>query len=450
MESTVSQGITVHHGVSAGFALDYARASRSFVAFVYRLEIWVAFNIAELILLGLLFDWVFRKMRMPGLIGLLLLGVVAGPYLAPDFVAVSADLRLIALIIILLRAGLELSSKVLKRVGVQALLMAFVPGVLEGGVIALLGPHLFPLTGLESAMLGFIIAAVSPAVVVPMMIQFVERRMGAKKGVPTLIMAAASLDDVFAIVMFSVFLAVYTGSSEGLLLQLAGVPFSIVLGIGGGVLLGLFLLWFFERFNPRATKRTLILIGCSVLFVRVEQLLAEWGIPFAALLAVMAAGFMLLKNRELMAHEISSKLGKLWVFASIMLFTLVGAQVDIGLAFESGSAGLLLIFAGLVARSVGVQLCLLRSPLNRGERLFAMVSYWPKATVQAAIGSVPLMQMRALGKSEAPGQLILAISVLAIVITAPLGAIVIKWVGERVLTPEESDGSALEAASESV
>ena len=218
----------------------------------------------------------------------------------------------------------------------------------------------------------------------------------------------------------------------------------------GGLLIGWLLLKLFERFNPRATKRTLIVIGISVLLVRLQQMLEGVGIPFAALLAVMAMGFIILEKREHMAHEISSKLGKLWVFASIMLFTLVGAQVDVSLAWNTGLAGLGLIACGLLARSGGVLISLTGSPLNGRERLFAVVSYWPKATVQAAIGAVPLMAMRAGGMDTAPGETILAVAVLSIVITAPLGAFAIKWIGERVLAVSPAaEHAALDALSDS-
>ncbi len=413
----------------------------------------MAFSIAEMILLGLLMDWVFRKLRMPGLLGMLLLGVLFGPYvfnlMEPGFLEASADLRMMALIVILLRAGFELSREALNKVGVQALLLSFIPGVMEGSAIALLGPRFLPLTHLESAMLGFIIAAVSPAVVVPMMIGFIKRRMGAKKGIPTMVMAAASLDDVIAIVIFSVLLGFYTGTSENVLMKAAGIPVSILAGIGVGLLIGWVLIKLFDRFNPRATKRTMIVVGVSILLVHVQQLL-EGIFPFAALLAVMATGFMILERREHAAHEISSKLGKIWVFASIMLFTLVGAQVDVSLAWNTGLAGLGLIVCGLVARSIGVLASLVGSPLNRGERLFAVVSYWPKATVQAAIGAVPLMAMKAGGMETAPGSIILAVAVMSIVFTAPLGALAIKIVGERVLEPApETSHAALDALSES-
>lgn len=411
----------------------------------------MAVSIAEMILLGLLADWIFRKLRMPGLLGMLLLGVLFGPYvfnlMDSDFLAASSDLRMIALIIILLRAGFELGRDALNKVGVQTLLMSFVPGVMEGATIALLGPYFLPLTHLESAMLGFIVAAVSPAVVVPMMIGFIKRRMGARKGIPTMILAAASLDDVIAIVIFSVFLGFYTGTSESVLFRFAGIPLSIIAGISAGLLLGWLLLKTFDRFNPRATKRTLIVIGTSILLVRFEHLLGGVGVPFAALLAVMATGFIILEKRERMAHEISSKLGKLWVFASIMLFTLVGAQVDISLAWNTGLAGLGLIVCGLTARSVGVLLSLLGSSLNAMERLFVVVSYWPKATVQAAMGAVPLLAMESAGMDSAPGNVILAVAVLSIIFTAPLGAMAIKWVGELAL---EADSTASHAAQDAL
>jgi len=413
----------------------------------------MAVSIAELILLGLLADWVFRKLRFPGLVGMLLLGVLFGPFvlnwLAPDFMLVSSDLRLMALIVILLRAGFELSREALAKVGKQTLLMSFVPGVCEGSTIALLGPLFLPLTHLESAMLGFILAAVSPAVVVPLMIRFIEERRGAKKGIPTMILGAASMDDVFAITIFSVLLGFYSGESVKVGRALAGIPLSILLAVGIGLLLGWMLYRLFERFNPRATKRTLIVVGVSILLVRVQQLL-EGTVPFAALLAVMALGFVMLEKREHMAHEISSKLGKIWVFASILLFTLVGAQVNLPVALDAGLAGLGLIACGLVARSTGVWLCLLGSPLNRKERLFAVVSYWPKATVQAAIGAVPLTVMLRLGRDPAAGQMILAVAVLSILFTAPLGAWVIAWAGPRLLSadgPEEH--AALDAVRES-
>lgn len=413
----------------------------------------MAVSIAEMILLGLLADWVFRKLRFPGLVGMLLLGVLSGPFvlnaLAPDFLLVSSDLRMIALIVILLRAGFELSREALSKVGKQTMLLACIPGICEGSAVALLGPFFLPLTHLESAMLGFILGAVSPAVVVPLMIRFIEERRGAKKGIPTMILGAASIDDVFAITFFSVFLGFYKGESVNPGRAMIGIPLSILLAVAIGLLLGWMLYRLFDRFNPRATKRVLIVVGVSILLVRIQQLI-EGHIPFAALLAVMALGFIILEKREHMAHELSAKLGKVWIFASILLFTLVGAQVNIPVARDAGLAGLALIVCGLLARSTGVWLCLLGSPLNRKERLFAVIAYWPKATVQAAIGAVPLMTLTQLGRDPAPGNVILAVAVLSILFTAPLGAWLIAWAGPRLLTDDgDTDPAALDAVRES-
>ena len=413
----------------------------------------MAASMAEMILLGLLADWIFRKLRFPGLIGMLLLGVVSGPFvlnwLAPDFLRISDDLRMMALIVILLRAGFELSREALSRVGLQTLLLSCIPGILEGAAIAMLGPRFLPLTHLESAMLGFILAAVSPAVVVPLMIRFIEEHRGAKKGIPTMILGAASLDDVFAITFFSIFLGIYRGEGMHPARALIGIPISILLAIGTGLLLGWLLYHLFNRFNPRATKRTLIVVGVSIMLVRIQQSL-DGIVPFAALLAVMALGFIILEKHEHMAHEISAKLGKVWIFASILLFTLVGAQVNLPVAREAGLAGLGLICCGLAARSLGVLLCLLRSPLNRRERLFTMISYWPKATVQAAIGAVPLATMTQMGRDTAPGSMILAVAVLSILFTAPLGAWLISWLGPKLLTDDgPAEHAALDALIES-
>lgn len=413
----------------------------------------MAVNLAELILFGLLVDWVFRKLRLPGLIGMLLLGVAVGPsalnLLSPDFLAISLDLRLIALIVILLRAGFELSREALAKAGWRTLLLAFIPGILEGVTVTILAPLFLPLTRLEAALLGFILAAVSPAVVVPLMIRFIKERRGAEKAIPTMVLAAASLDDVFAITIFSVLLGIYSGEAVNITAALGGIPVSILLGVGVGALTGWLLLKLFERFNPRATKRTLMVLGVSILLVRLQQVL-EGTVPFAALLAVMALGFIILEKREYMAHELSSKLGKIWVFASILLFTLVGAQVDVSVALDAGLAGLGIITFGLVVRSIGVLICLAGGSLNRGERFFVVVSYWPKATVQAAIGAVPLGVMMQLGRDPAAGQIILAVAVLSILFTAPLGAAVISWAGRRFLSEDESEEhAALDAARES-
>jgi len=373
---------------------------------------------------------------------MLLVGIMLGPFvlgvLDENLLAVSADLRLVALIIILLRAGFELNRRTLHRVGGRTLLLSFIPALTEGGAIALLGPWLLGLSRLESAILGFVLAAVSPAVVVPTMIRFIRERRGTRKGIPTMILGAASVDDVFVIVVYSALLGLYTGTEVNVLWKLAGVPVAILLGAGAGLLLGTLLCWFFDRFNPRSTKRVLILIALTVLLVRMQSQI-ELHVPFAALIAAMAIGLIILERREEMAHELSAKLAKIWVFAEVMLFALVGAQVDVGIVWETGAMGLLLIALGLCARGGAVLLCLVRSNFTWGERFFVVVSYSPKATVQAAIGAAPLLAMRLAGMDTGPGEIILALAVLSIIVTAPAGAWAMSALGQRVLEVEPDD-----------
>ncbi len=411
----------------------------------------MATSIAELILVSLLGAWLLGKVRIPGLVGMLLAGVVFGPYVLgwidPELLGVGQDLRLMALIVILLRAGFELSRSVLHRVGGRALLLAFVPASLEIGAITLAGPRLLGLSTMGAALLGSVLAAVSPAVVVPMMIGLIQQRRGARKGIPTMVLAASSVDDVYVIVVFGVMVGLYTGVEANLAWQLAGIPISIVLGVAVGLLVGWGLYRLFDRFNPRATKRVLAIVAVSLLLLRLQHVLAGW-LPFAALVSAMAIGVIFLERRERMAHEISAKLGKVWILAEILLFTLVGAQVNLPVAWEAGLAGAGVILIGLLARSGGVWLSLLGSDLTARERLFVNVAYLPKATVQAAIGAVPLAAMSAAGMDTAPGELILAMAVLAILLTAPAGAWAISLLGPRTLeiAPVDCDDARRAAA----
>ena len=394
------------------------------------------FSLAELLVLSLIVDWAFRKLTIPGLVGMLFLGIVFGPYalglISRDLLAVSNDFRLIALIVILLRGGFELSKDTLNRVGGRVLLLSTIPAIIEGATVTFLGPPLLGITTMEAAILGSILAAVSPAVVVPLMIRFMEQGKGAEKGIPTMVLAAASIDDVFVIVVYSVLIGIYTGSNVNVAWQLAGIPVSIMLGAVVGMILGFALFKIFKHFNPRATKRVLVLLGLSILLVRMEYLVAAW-VPFAALLAVMAIGFIILEKDEHMAHEISAKLGKIWIFAEIVLFTMVGTQVNLEVVLDAGLAGAAIIGLGLVARSAGTYGCLLGSDLTVPERLFVVIAYVPKATVQAAIGGAPLAAMVLAGMNTGPGDVILAVAVLSIVLTAPLGAWAIQVTGDRVL-----------------
>ncbi len=387
-------------------------------------------SIALVILLGLGADYLFKRIRLPGLIGMLLIGILAGPYvlnlMSPDMMNVSGDFRKIALIVILLRAGFELRRDTLNRVGRTALLLSAVPALFEIAAVTYFGPKLLGISYLEAAILGAILGAVSPAVVVPLMIDFMDRGRGAKKGIPTLVLAASSVDDVFVIVLFTIFLGMYGGGDVNIWAKLAEIPVSIVLGILIGLIPGYILYRLFEKYDWRPPKRTLIVLGVSIMLTWIEKKF-EGHVPIASLLGVMAIGFIILEKSEPIAHIMSQKLKKLWVFAELLLFVLVGAQVNINVAMDAGLMGSLLILIGLVFRSIGTYLCLFGTPLTQMERLFTIVSYIPKATVQAAIGAVPLAY------GVASGDLILAIAVMSILLTAPIGAIGIMFLGERVL-----------------
>jgi len=394
------------------------------------------FSVAQFLILGIIIDWAFKKIKIPGLVGMLLLGLLLGPFalglISPELLKILGDFCLIALIVILLRAGFELSKNSLKRVVNRVILLAVIPAIVEGITVMFLGPPLLGLSLMESVILGSVLAAVSPAVVVPMMIRFIDKKMGVKKGIPTMILAAASLDDVFVIVVYSVLIGSYTGTTTHFMVQLIGIPFSIVSGTVAGLIIGFVLFKVFRNFELRVTKQVLVLLGLSVLLVQVEYSLRPW-VSFASLLSIMAMGFMILEKDKHMARKISLKVSKIWVFAEILLFTMVGAQVNLEVALQAGLAGVLVIIFGLLARSIGTYMCLLGSDLIPSERMFVVVSYLPKATVQAAIGGAPLAAMALAGMKTSPGEVILAVAVLSIIITAPIGAWAIKVVGERVL-----------------
>jgi NhaP-type Na+/H+ or K+/H+ antiporter len=415
----------------------------------------MAVSLAEIIIVCLIADWIFKAFKMPGLLGMLLAGALLGPsvfgVIDPALLDIGTDLRTIALIVILLRAGLELSRSTLNRVGKQALLLAFLPAAFEALVATALGPPLLGLSYLESAILGCVLGAVSPAVVVPMMVRLNQERRGVAKGIPTLVLAGASVDDVTVIVAFSVIVGIYTGGEVNVAWKIAGIPLSIISGIAAGLGIGAVLWRLFEHLNPRATKRALAILAVAIALVQAEHWLGARDIPFAALLAVIAIGFMILEKREHMAHELSGKFGKIWVFAEIILFSMVGAQVNFRAATEAGFRGVILIGLALIARSIGTWVCTLRAGFTIKEKLFVVISYLPKATVQAAIGSAPLAAMAAAGMPIGPGETILAVAVMSIVLTAPTGALAIAWAGRNLLSVDapESALQVTEAAEES-
>lgn len=390
----------------------------------------MAASLAVIILFGLSADYLFRKFKVPGLVGMLVAGVVVGPYalglMNPEMMAVSGDFRKIALIVILLRAGFELRRDTLNRVGRPALVMSSVPAVFEIAGVMLVAPPLLGISCLEAAILGAILGAVSPAVVVPLMIDFMERGRGARKGIPTLVLGASSVDDVFVIVLFTVFLGMYGGGEVHVWRKLAEIPVSIGLGIAVGLLPGYLLYRLFFRYDWRPPKRTIVVLGTAIFLTWLEDALQS-RVPVASLLGVMALGFIILEKSEPIAHVISQNLKKLWMFAELLLFVLVGAQVNVHVAWQAGAAGLLIIVVGLLFRSIGTYLSLIGTPLTPSEKLFCIVAYIPKATVQAAIGAVPL------AAGVAAGEVILAVAVLSILLTAPLGAFGISVLGERIL-----------------
>jgi solute carrier family 9B (sodium/hydrogen exchanger), member 1/2 len=398
-------------------------------------EYFMALSLAVIILLGLTLNWVFEKIKLPGLLGMLILGIMMGPYglnlISGEILSISADLRKIALIIILLRAGLGLNKDTLNKVGVPAIKMSCIPGIFEGLTIMFIASWLLDISLIEGGILGFIIAAVSPAVIVPQMLDLIDRRVGEDKGIPTLILAGASVDDVIAITLFTTFLGLYGGTNINLFIQLLNIPISMVLGVLLGVLLGFLMVFLFKRFHMRDTKKVLVILGAAIVLHSLEEFL-EGFIPIASLLGVMAIGFILLEKYPTVANRVGSKFNKIWVFAQLLLFVLVGAEVNIHVAIDSGLIGLVIITVGLIARSTGVLVSMAGTNLNWQERFFCVISYVPKATVQAAIGAVPLTM------GVASGEVILAMAVLSIIITAPLGAIGIKATSEKWLTVKDN------------
>lgn len=384
------------------------------------------FSILLVLLLGILANKLFTKLRLPGLLGMILVGVIIGPYvgnlLSEEFLSISTDIRNMALILILLRAGLGINKEVLKKVGVTALKMSFIPCLLEGSVITLVGHFLFRMPLYEAGILGFILAAVSPAVIVPAMISMKEQGLGEKRGIATIILAGSSIDDIFAITIFTVFLGLSTSGGVSIGKELIGIPVEIIGGILLGLIIGIIIVKFFKKFKLSILEETFLLVSMGFLIYLIGNLINVSG-----LLGVMTLGFMVLEKSEEKAKRIESSLSKLWFIAQIFLFVLIGAAVNVKVAFGAGAFGIVIIAIGLIGRSIGVIIALIGSNLNKKEKLFTVIAYTPKATVQAALGAVPL------ASGVASGELILAVAVMAIIITAPLGAIAIKVLAPKLL-----------------
>lgn len=389
-------------------------------------------SIVLILLVGMSTGWICQKIKLPSLLGMLITGIVLGPYvlnlLDTSILGISAELRKIALVIILTRAGLGLDVSGLKKIGRPAVLMCFVPATFELLGMVLLAPRFMGLSFLEAAIMGAVLAAVSPAVVVPRMVKLMDEGYGTKEGIPQLILAGASVDDVYVIVLFSTFVGMMQGEGASVI-SFINIPVSIFLGIIIGILMGYALAFFFGKFHIRDTIKVLIILCISLLLVVAEDALTI-PITFSALISIMFIGIGLNKKKPEVAKRVSLKYGKLWVAAEVFLFVLVGATVNIEYLGKVGGKALVVIVGALFFRMLGVFVCLLGTSLNSKERLFAMMAYTPKATVQAAIGGIPL----SLG--FACGETVLTVAVLAIVITAPLGAFAIDLTYKKFLNKD--------------
>ncbi|PNV63371.1 potassium transporter [Clostridium sp. chh4-2] len=387
-------------------------------------------SFALIFLLGLALGTLFSHLKLPSLLGMVITGMILGPSvlnaLSPAVISISPDLRKAALVIILTRAGLSLDLRDLKRVGRPAVLMCFLPACFEIAGVMLLAPRIFGISILDAAIIGSVIAAVSPAVIVPRMIRIMEEGYGQAHSIPQLILAGASVDDVFVIVLFTAFTALAQGGRIDAF-SFFQIPISILTGISAGFLAGFLLIVFFKRFHMRDSVKILIIISISFLLLECETRL-EGILPLSGLLAIMSMGIMLKQKYEKLAVRLSSKYNKLWVAAEVLLFVLVGATVDISYIARAGILSVLLVAGALIMRMAGVFICLLKTSLSPKERLFCMMAYTPKATVQAAIGGIPL----SMGLSC--GHLVLTVAVISILLTAPFGALCVDHSYKKLLS----------------
>ena len=392
-------------------------------------------SLSIIFLVGLSMAFICRKIKLPRIIGMLIAGIALGPFvldlLDPQILGISSELRQMALIIILIKAGLSLNVSDLKKVGRPAVLMSFLPALFEIGAFVLLAPRLLHITVLDSAIMGAVLGAVSPAVVVPRMVQLMDENCGTDKQIPQLILAGASLDDVFVIVLFSTFISMAQGGSAKII-DFVNIPISIILGILLGATFGSVLAFLFELAHKRGNSirqsiKAIILLGAEFLLMAIETWL-EGTVSISGLLAVMSMACVIQHRcRKEVSDDLSAKYGRLWLAAEVILFVLVGAAVDIRYTLQAGAMAVLMIFVALIFRSVGVLVCLIGTKLNRKEKLYCIIAYLPKATVQAAIGSVPL----SLGLPC--GNIVLSVAVLSILITAPLGAILMDLTYKKLL-----------------
>lgn len=389
-------------------------------------------SVALILLVGMFLGWGCKKIKLPALVGMICTGIILGPYvfdiIDSSILNISSELRKIALIIILTRAGLGLDISLLKKIGRPAIMMCFVPASFELIGMMIIGPNILGITILESCILGSVLAAVSPAVVVPRMVKLMDEGIGVGKGIPQLILAGASVDDVYVIVLFSTFIGMAQGQGVSII-RFVNIPVSIVAGIVIGFVCGYILSLLFDKFHMRDTVKVIIILCISFLLVVAEDSM-HTSITFSGLIAIMFIGIALRKEKKEVANRLSMKYSKLWVMAEIFLFVLVGATVNINYIKNIGVKVLIAIVVALLFRMCGVFVCMIKTKLNKKERIFTMMAYTPKATVQAAIGGIPL----SLGLKC--GDMVLTVAVIAIILTAPLGAFAIDFTYKKLLKKE--------------
>ena len=393
-------------------------------------EDYMLTSIAIILLLGLLVGWLFSRLKLPSLLGMIMIGIVLSPHclnmIDESILAISGDLRQIALVIILTRAGLSLNLSDLKKVGRPAVLMCFVPACIEMLGTIIFGPMLLGISILDAAIVGSVIAAVSPAVIVPRMIKLMDEGYGNRKSIPQLILAGASVDDVFVIVIFTA-LTTLASTGEISKMSILQIPVSIGLGVLFGYVIGILLIWFFKRCHIRDSVKVLIILSVSFLLLEVQNKLAGI-IPISGLLAIMSMGIIINQKYDVLAKRLSVKYNKLWLGAEIFLFVLVGIAVDLQYALSAGFTVVLLVVLSLLFRMLGVALSLVKTGLNKRERLFCAIAYTPKATVQAAIGTLPMVM------GLECGEIALTMAVISILLTAPFGAVCVDNLYKKLLS----------------
>lgn len=396
----------------------------------------ILFDLAIIIVFGLLVIKLFEKIKVPTFLGFLLVGILMGPFffniIDEAFLGLNQEISTLAIIILLIRAGFGLNRDSLRKVGRSAVEMSCIPSIVEGLSVMVIAHFILGISYIEAGMLGFILASVSPAVLVPRMLNFINKGYGTKKGIPSLLLAGSAADDVVAITIFSAFLGMYTGGSLNLAGEIIGIPISIILGLLFGFLVGTGIIFVFRKWSLASRDKLLIVLAFGILLNSFEAIL-ENIIPVAGLVGVMVIGFLIVDKLPKIGKELSDKFSNLWFLAEIIVFVLLGAQIRLDIIPDILIPGLIIITLGLGARAIGVYISLLKTGLNNKEKLFCMLSYIPKANAQATIGSLPL------AAGVASGEVILAITGIAIIYTAPLGAVLIEFFGKRLLSHDEAE-----------